>query len=211
MDLHVDSVVKSYGDRRILTDAWISCRTGETVGLLGRNGSGKSTLLRIIFGTVAADNKFIRVGDTHISRLHDTEGLIKYLPQDRLIPNDIKIVRAIDMMCKGSESELAQDNPVLKPFLDKKAGSLSGGERRLAEVIIMLHSNARFVLLDEPFKGISPLVIGEIKELIRTRALSGDRGFIITDHDYRNVMDISHRIFTIKRGVVVEAGESVTI
>lgn len=79
--LHVDSVIKNFGNRQVLTDVFISCRKGEITGLLGRNGSGKSTLLKIIFGSLPADNKFIKIGYRTVTGLFDNRNLIKYLPR----------------------------------------------------------------------------------------------------------------------------------
>ena len=96
--LHVDSVIKSYDTKQILTDIFISCEPGEIVGLLGKNGSGKSTLLKIIFGSLHADRKFVRIGNKLISGMYDNRKLLKYLPQDNFLPNHIKVKKIIEMM-----------------------------------------------------------------------------------------------------------------
>ena len=84
--LHIDSVVKHYGDKQILTDIFVGCQVGEIIGLLGGNGSGKSTLLKIVFGAESADSKFVKIGEKHIYGVKDSIGRIKYLPQDSFLP-----------------------------------------------------------------------------------------------------------------------------
>jgi ABC-type multidrug transport system ATPase subunit len=196
--LHVDSVRKEIGERQILNDVFISCKTGEIVGLLGRNGSGKSTLLKIIFGTVTAEHKFVSIDGVQIRSLYDNRNRLQYLPQDSYLPNHIKIRSLINCFCTAENAAVLMENSLVKPFLQKKTEQLSGGERRMIEILFMLHSGATYLLFDEPFNGISPLHIEILKDLIKTHAK--DKGFIITDHDYRNVMDISSRIVLMSDG-----------
>ncbi len=105
-DLHVDSVIKSFGTRQVLTDIFISCKKGEIVGLLGRNGSGKSTLLKIIFGSMQADAKFVRIGNKLITGLCDNRKLINYLPQHSFIPNHLKVGTIISLFCDKLNADL---------------------------------------------------------------------------------------------------------
>lgn len=196
--LHADSIRKQYGTRQILNDIFISCHTGELVGLLGRNGSGKSTLLKIIFGTLRAENRFVSVDQKKTGSLFAGRKLIRYLPQENFLPNHIKIRDLIRCFCSKAGGGLLINNSLIQPHLDKKAGQLSGGENRLVEILLMLHSDAKYLLLDEPFNGLSPLQVEVVKALIREHAL--EKGFIITDHDYRNVLDVSSRIVLMDRG-----------
>ncbi len=196
--LHVDSVVKDFGLRQVLSDVFISCKPGEIIGLLGRNGSGKSTLLKIIFGVLKANQKFVKVDDKQIRSLYDNRNLIQYLPQDSFLPTNISIRKIISIFCGLEQSVLLFEMELIKPFLDQKNNQLSGGERRLIEIFIMLYSKAKYVLLDEPFNGLAPLHIEIIKERLRERAT--EKGFIITDHDYTNVLDLSTSVILLHEG-----------
>jgi ABC-type lipopolysaccharide export system ATPase subunit len=196
--LHVDSVIKTFGTIQVLTDIFISCKQGEIIGLLGRNGSGKTTLLKIIFGSLSADTKFVKVGSKIINSLFDSRKLISYLPQDSFMPNHIKIKTIISLLCNDTNLANIANNAHIRPLLNKKSKELSGGEKRLVEIYLIAYSNAKFILLDEPFNGISPLVKEDIKNLIREQ--SKYKGFIITDHDYRNILDVSTRTILMHDG-----------
>jgi len=197
-NLHVDSVIKSFGTRQVLTDIYVSCTKGEIVGLLGRNGSGKSTLLKIIFGSLSADAKFIRIDDKLINGLYDNRKLVNYLPQHSCMPNHLKVSTIISLFCDKQNAGLIMANEHIKPFLNKRSRQLSGGEKRLVEIFMLIHSDAKYILIDEPFNGIDPLLKEEIKSLIRTH--SATKGFIVTDHDYRNILDIATRILLLHDG-----------
>jgi ABC-type multidrug transport system ATPase subunit len=196
--LHADSIRKQYGTRQILNDIFISCKAGELVGLLGRNGSEKSSLLKIIFGTLSADNKFVSVDQKKTGSLFAGRNMIRYLPQDNFLPNHIKIKDLFQCFCNKQSIGLLINNPLIQPHLGKKSAQLSGGEKRLVEILLMLQSEAKYLLLDEPFNGLSPLQIEVVKDLIR--AHSSKKGFIITDHDYRNVLNLSSRVVLMDQG-----------
>lgn len=200
--LHADSIVKSYGDRRILTDIYVSCGIGEIVGLLGRNGSGKSTLLKIIFGSLSADYRYVKVGDNYIKGIYDGSDLIKYLPSDDFLPSHIKVRKIIDLFCNARNASLIAIHPVIRPHLDKKCRELSGGERRFLEILLIIYSDARYILLDEPFNGISPIYIEEIKILIKEQ--SSGKGVIMTDHSYRNILAVATRTVLLHEGAIRE-------
>jgi ABC-type multidrug transport system ATPase subunit len=196
--LHVDSVRKAFGDRTILNDVFLSCKEGEIVGILGRNGSGKSTLLKIIFGSIIADNKFVSVDSRKTKGLFGIPHLIHYLPQHNFLPAHIKIKRLIICFCAKARAEALMQNDFIIPFLSKKTRELSGGERRIIEILILLHGTAKVVLLDEPFHNIAPLQIEQIKAVIKAHA--ANKAVIITDHSYQNVIDISSRIILMEDG-----------
>ena len=204
--LHVDSVMKSYGLRAILTDVYLYCKKGEVVGLLGRNGCGKSTLLKIIFGSLSAEYRFVKVGDKQIRNMTNGYKHIRYLPQDGFLPNNIKIRTIIDMFCAPRWADKVAGHPIIEPSLDKKSKELSGGERRFFEILLMIYADAEFVMIDEPFNGLSPIRIEEIKGLIREQ--SPEKGFIITDHDYRNILNIASRIMLIHEGAIKNIKDS---
>jgi len=196
--LYIDSIVKNFGLHRVLSDVFITCKQGEIIGLLGRNGSGKSTLLKIVFGALKADHKFVTAGEKPIKNLYDCRNLIQYLPQDSFLPTHISIKKIITVFCEQKEAALLFEMELVKPFLYHKSNDLSGGERRLIEIFIILYSKAKYVLFDEPFNGLAPLHIEIIKEKIIERSL--EKGFIITDHDYTHVLDLSTSIILLCEG-----------
>jgi ABC-type multidrug transport system ATPase subunit len=196
--LHVDSVRKIFGDKTVLNDVFLSCEEGEIVGILGRNGSGKSTLLKIIFGSISADNKFVSIDTQKAKGLFSIQHLIHYLPQHNFLPAHIKIKQLIDCFCPKERAEALIQNDFIVPFLSRRPRELSGGERRIVEILILLHGTAKVVLLDEPFHSIAPLQIEKIKAIIKVHAT--DKAVIITDHSYQNVIDISSRIILIEDG-----------
>lgn len=196
--LHVDSVTKSYTQRKILNDIFLSVNTGEIIGLLGRNGSGKTTLLNIIFGTVPADFKFIKVDLVHIRNISDGRNLINYLPQDNFLPNSVKIKKLLKLFLTEYDYTKLLQNELVLSILDKRNQELSGGEKRLIEILLLVHSEAKFILLDEPFNSLSPIQRDYIVDYIKK--LKTDKGFIITDHDYQRVIDIADTLYCLKDG-----------
>lgn len=198
LKLHVDSIEKSFDDKKILKDVFLSCETGEIVGILGRNGSGKSTLLEIIFGKISAENKFVRVGTKVIKNISDNKNIIHYLSQDHFLPNHLKVKSIIDLFCNRENAVILKSNELIIPFINQKTGNLSGGEKRLIEISVMLFSNCKFLILDEPFHSLSPKIIEEIKILIRKQ--SKNKGIIITDHQYKNIIEISDKFILLKDG-----------
>ena len=196
--LHVDSVRKQIGNNQILNDIFISCQPGQIIGLLGRNGSGKSTLLKIIFGSLAADNKFVAIDDRKSDSLYENRRLIQYLPQDNFLPDHIKIRNIIHCFCSEENAVAVMEHDLIRPFLQNKIKQLSGGEKRIVEILLMVHSEAKYLLFDEPFNGVSPLCVEILKDLIKKH--SKEKGFIITDHDYENVLDISSTVILMDNG-----------
>lgn len=198
--LHVDSLTKSYDSQIILSDVFISCSQGEIIGLIGRNGSGKSTLLKTIFGATPSDSKFIRVGEKVIKKTSDNYNLIHYLPQDNFLPNNVKIKTLIKLFLPHMHHKALLNNEVVSPLLHKKSQELSGGERRIIELLLVINSNAKFILLDEPFNGVSPVVKEKIIAYIKT--IKPSKGFIITDHDYETVISLADRLIYLKNGSI---------
>jgi ABC-type lipopolysaccharide export system ATPase subunit len=195
--LEIDSVQKYYDERSILTDVYLQCCTGEIIGLLGRNGSGKSTLMQIIFGTLDAQ-KFIRIDGKFYESPYKTKDLIAYLPQHDFIPKHLSVTSAAQLYLGKTNAEQFLDDALLKPLSNHKVGSLSGGEMRYLEVKLLLNTPCKFVLLDEPFSGVSPVVVEQIQKLILEK--SPEKGIILSDHDYRNVLKITSRCCLIYQG-----------
>lgn len=197
--LEVDSVQKYFGERSILTDVYLQCRTGEIIGLLGRNGCGKSTLMQIIFGTLDSQ-KFIRIDGKIYEEPYKTKDLIAYLPQHDFIPKHLNVKKAAHLYLGKEKVEHFFDDAVLKPLSNHKIGALSGGEIRYLEVKLLLNTPSRFILLDEPFSGVSPVMVEQIQKLILEK--SSEKGIILSDHDYRNVLKITSRCCLIHQGSI---------
>jgi ABC-type multidrug transport system ATPase subunit len=196
--LHIDSVTKSYSNKVILSDVFISCQKGEIKGLIGRNGSGKSTLLKIVFGTEKPDFKFVKIGNKVIRNISDGRNLINYLPQDNFLPNNISIRSLNNLFLQKKSRNKLFENEHIKPLLNKKNQDLSGGEKRIVEILLIIHSNAEYILLDEPFNGVSPIVRDYIVEYIKL--MKSSKGYIITDHDYENVINLADSIVYLQNG-----------
>lgn len=194
--LHIDSVTKSYDNKVILSNVYLSCNLGEIKGLLGRNGSGKSTLLKIIFGCEKADSKFVRIGDKVINNVASGRNILNYLPQENFLPNNIKVNSLINLFLQPERRNSIISNRYVEPLLSKKADELSGGEKRIIEILLIINSSAPFTLLDEPFNGISPKMREYVLEYLTS--LKTAKGIIITDHDYRNVINISDKLLFLK-------------
>ena len=201
-NLHIDSIRKSYQDKLILSDIFLSCKEGEIVGLIGRNGSGKSTLLKIIFGIESAENKFVRVNDNVLNSFADSSKLINYLPQDNFLPKGIKVQNIIKLFLPQKKRIQLIENVFIRPLLQKKFQVLSGGEKRTLEILLLLNSEADFILLDEPFNGVSPIIRDLIIKNINDE--KPNKGFIITDHDYENVMKVADKILLLKNATLKE-------
>ena len=196
--LEVDSVQKQYDGKIIISDVYLKCETGDIIGLLGRNGSGKSTLLKIIFGIVAADFKFVRINGAVKSKTSTLLNQISYLAQDNFIPNSFSIKKTIALSISKDKVEEFYADEMIQSMLDKKIKHLSGGELRYLEIKLILHNESKFVLLDEPYNGLSPIMIDKINQLIIEKSIS--KGIIITDHNYENVIKVSTKLALMKEG-----------
>ncbi|GGI23513.1 ATP-binding cassette domain-containing protein [Pedobacter mendelii] len=195
-ELSIDSVAHKFNQQAILNGVFINCKVGEVVGLLGRNGSGKSTLLKIIFGSIKADYKYLKLDNELISKGYLSSN-ISYLPQDNFIPNKLTVAVAIEIFCNTYKKELLKIK-FIADNLNKKFREFSGGESRLLEALIIIYSDAEFILLDEPFSQLAPLLVDELKQHIKN--LKPIKGFLITDHYYRSILDVSDRIILLHNG-----------
>ena len=200
--LYIDSINKTYNNKIILKDIYLKVNTGDIVGILGRNGSGKSTLLKIIFGTVEAENKFIKVNDRLLEKPYKEKNVIKYLPQDDFLPKQIKVKKLIQMYLKKENIENIANDKIIERIIERKVNDLSGGELRYLEIKLLMSLDSMFVLLDEPFNGVSPILVGEMKKDIIKN--SSSKGIILSDHDYRNVLSVANKIYIIINGSIKE-------
>jgi lipopolysaccharide export system ATP-binding protein len=196
--LEADSIRKEFGTNQVLTDISLKCQPGDIFGLLGRNGSGKSTLLKIIFGSLYTDNKFIRINGKLMDQAFTTRNTIVYLSQDSFLPKNLTVSQVIKIYSEDIKINGFLDDEILTKVAGTKIRNLSGGESRYLEVKLLLNFDADFVLLDEPFNGISPVHVELIKKMILDSSLS--HGIILTDHDYRNVLEVANKYYLLFDG-----------
>ncbi|HMJ67424.1 MAG TPA: ATP-binding cassette domain-containing protein [Cyclobacteriaceae bacterium] len=204
--LEFDSLMLSFDGRPILSNVSIKCNTGEIVGLLGRNGSGKSSLMQVVFGSLAGDYKSVRINGKSLHGNYIKEKHIAYLPQDSLIPDYVRVDKALTLFGLREEA-LLDEFPESRDWLRLYPSQLSGGTQRIVEVLLILKSKAPFCLLDEPFTGVMPVYVQRLKQIIlNTRS---EKGIIITDHLYRDVISITDRLFVLANGQTYQVnGES---
>jgi lipopolysaccharide export system ATP-binding protein len=196
-EILIDSVFHSFGQNEVLRGASFRLKTKQITGLLGRNGCGKSTMLKILTGGLAADNAYIGVDGVYQKDLYQQAGLINYLPQHSCHPSTLSLHRLVELYgldAKGFFSEFGDF------FTDSTMtlGNLSGGQSRLFETLLVLKAPAEFTLLDEPFSHIMPIHVETVKALIQTA--SQHRGILITDHQYRHVIELANPLYLVHSG-----------
>jgi lipopolysaccharide export system ATP-binding protein len=196
--LKVDSVQLEFYGRKILQSVYLNCMQGEVIGLLGRNGCGKSSLLKIIFGTLEANYRYVSIDEQYIQKGYHNNR-IAYLPQHNYLPAGIVIEKLAKQIVDPQSWAEFTDLPIFQRNAGKKIHELSGGELRQLETMMIIHSRADFILLDEPFTHISPIQAEEFKPVIR--ACAKRKGIIITDHQYYNILEVSDKVILLADGV----------
>jgi lipopolysaccharide export system ATP-binding protein len=215
--LEVVSIAKSYDKRVVLSDVSVSVGRGEVLGLLGPNGAGKTTCFYSIMGLVKPDAGRILLDGNDITNLPMYRRAILglgYLPQETSIFRGLTVEQNIKAVLELSEPNKAARAERLQFLLDEfgldrlrgaNAMSLSGGERRRCEIARALAANPSIILLDEPFAGIDPISISDIRDLVKDLKARGI-GVLITDHNVRETLDIVDRACIIYDGRVLFAG-----
>lgn len=215
--LAVVSIAKSYDNRAILTDISLSVAKGEVVGLLGPNGAGKTTCFYSIMGLVKPDAGRIMLDGENITALPMYRRAILglgYLPQETSIFRGMTVEQNIMAVLEMAEPVASERQAMLEKLLDEfgltrlrssAAMSLSGGERRRCEIARALAANPSIMLLDEPFAGIDPISISDIRDLV-IQLKSRSIGVLITDHNVRETLDIVDRACIIYDGQVLFSG-----
>lgn len=195
--LEIDNVELNYGVQTILNAIYLKAETGKVTGILGRNGCGKTSLLKIIFGSLSPKNKLIRLNHKPIIQPLYKKGYIKYLPQFNIIPKNMSLKKAFSYFDVTIE-DFFTDFPDFTAEEKTLFRDLSGGERRIIETYLTLKTSSKIVLLDEPFSQVAPIFVEKIKELIDKE--KSDKIILITDHYYKEIMDVSDTIYLIKNG-----------
>lgn len=196
--LEIDSVQKNFGHQSIISDVYLKCETGDIIGILGRNGCGKSTLLKIIFGIVPADFKFVRIDGVVQLKPEALFQEISYLHQDSCIPKSLSVKKAVQLSIPKEQLHDFFADKFIQDIANTKIGHLSGGELRYLEIKLVLRNPSKFILLDEPYNGLSPLIAEKINQLILDNAFQ--KGIIITDHNYQNVISVATQLTLMKEG-----------
>lgn len=197
MILEFDGIQFGYGETHLLSGIYMKCDQGKVTGLLGRNGSGKSTLLKLVFGSLRTEQISIRIDQTRINPPAFTSRQIVYLPQDNFVPTELTL-KEIAKIYNVIEKDFFIDFPELEDDFTKRSGELSGGRLRLFEVLLILNCAAPFCLLDEPFTGLTPVLVERLRDYIHQRKLA--KGIIISDHLYRHVINLSDTLYVLSNG-----------
>lgn len=218
MALAAQGLVKSYRRRTVVNEVSLSVKPGEIVGLLGPNGAGKTTSFYMMVGLVSPDAGEIRIGETRVTGqpMHVRARLgIGYLPQEASIFRKLTVAENImailqirkDLDREQREEELEKllEELHISHIRDGLGMSLSGGERRRAEIARALAAAPRFILLDEPFAGVDPIAVGDIQLIIRQLRERGI-GVLITDHNVRETLGICGRAYILSEGRVIAEG-----
>lgn len=216
--LEAKNLAKSYAKRPVVKDVSLSVKQGEIVGLLGPNGAGKTTCFYMIIGLVGQDGGTVTIDEADITSLpmhgRAQRGL-GYLPQEpsifRKLSVENNILAILETRAELSRQERNQRlEELMHEFhishLAKNIGmSLSGGERRRVEIARALAADPQFILLDEPFAGVDPISVNDIKAIIRHLRDKGI-GVLITDHNVRETLDICEHAYIIGEGHVIAEG-----
>src|SRR5262249_2996568 len=220
--LRTDNLTKSYGGRTVVRGVNLEVGSGEIVGLLGPNGAGKTTTFYMVVGLTSPDSGRVELGGRDVTGgpvdVRARKG-IGYLPQEpsifRGLTVEQNIVAILETMKIGGAMRrqrlrelLAELN--LTPLAQSRAYTLSGGERRRAEITRALVISPKFMLLDEPFAGIDPIAVTDIQKIIfhlRDRGI----GVLITDHNVRETLRITDRAYIVHAGVIFKSGTPATL
>ena len=218
--LQAKNLAKSYGRRLVVKDISVSVLQGEIVGLLGPNGAGKTTCFYMITGLIEADQGQILLGSIDLScqpmHARARKG-IGYLPQEASVFRKLTVQQNILAILQNRKDLTRQQQRYklqalleefgLQHIQNSRGMSLSGGERRRVEIARALASEPKFMLLDEPFAGIDPIAVGDIKQIIRHLA-NNNIGVLITDHNVRDTLDICSKAYIVSEGYILASGSS---
>ena len=216
-------LAKSYKDRHVVEDVSIAIEQGQIVGLLGPNGAGKTTCFYMIIGLIKADQGQILIDGEDITKLpmhaRARKG-IGYLPQESSIfrkltvsDNILAILETRKDLNRSQRKEKLEQ--LLQEFhithiRDSLGMSLSGGERRRVEIARALAMEPAYILLDEPFAGVDPISVSDIKQII-THLKDRNIGVLITDHNVRETLDICEKAFIVSEGHIIAEGDAETV
>jgi len=219
MKLSVENINKNYSTKIAVDGISFAMNSGSTLGLLGPNGAGKTTLFYIIAGLLKKDSGSIKLDSQDISGKNISERSslgLSYLPQEasifRKLTVNENILTALQQRKDLNDGSMNQelnkllDEFNLNEFSETLGIKLSGGERRRTEIARSLASNPKFILLDEPFAGIDPIAVSDLKKTIK-QLKSKNIGVLISDHNVRDTMQICDQVLIINQGKLIAQGE----
>ena len=215
--LKINNISKAFKDKKIVSGISFEVNAGDIYGLLGPNGAGKTTTFYIIAGLLSSDRGQIILSGEDISAIpmhQRSKRGIKYLPQEPSIFQNLSVYENLYGLAELSfdnkrDIEIFIDNSMeefnLSKISDLKGRQLSGGQRRKVEIARTLAADPKVILLDEPFAGIDPIAIEDIKNVL-TKLLKRDIGILITDHNVRETLEICNKAAIISDGKVIAEG-----
>lgn len=216
-------LAKSYKGRQVVIDVSMSVSDGQVVGLLGPNGAGKTTCFYMIAGIVKADKGQVFIDGKDVTSLpmHGrARAGLGYLPQEASVFRKLTVSDNITAILETrKELSRKQRSDALESLLnefhithikDSLGMALSGGERRRVEIARALATDPSFVLLDEPFAGVDPISVSDIKDIIRQLKARGI-GVLITDHNVRETLDICEKAYIVSEGHIIAEGDAETV
>lgn len=216
--LRAEHLSKRFKSRNVVKDVSLHINRGEVVGLLGPNGAGKTTSFYMVVGLISSDGGNIFLDNTDITKMpvHTRAKLgISYLPQEASIFRKLTVAQNIMAILElRDDLNKAQRQTILDQLLDEfrishlsdsLGMSLSGGERRRVEIARALATDPTFILLDEPFAGIDPISIIDVKRII-THLRKRNIGILITDHNVRDTLNICERAYIVNQGKIICEG-----
>ena len=224
MKIIAKNLIKIYNDRTVVNDISFEVNKGEVVGLLGPNGAGKTTTFYMIVGLVRANGGRVFLDEKDITMLPINERAklgIGYLPQEASIFRKLSVEDNLRLVLEMNEKLIDRERAkMLEELLEEfgvaklrkaSAVSISGGERRRVEIARALAASPSFILLDEPFTGIDPIAIGDIKDNIYKLSRKKGIGILITDHNPKATLSITDRAYVIFDGKIKISGNSVDV
>ena len=215
--LKIKNLSKTYHGRRVVDDVSISIESGKIVGLLGPNGAGKTTTFYMAVGMIKPNGGHVFLDDEDLTEcpmyLRARKG-VGYLPQEASIFRKLTVRQNVQAICEILGLSRAEQNERVDSLLDElgikrlansKSSVLSGGERRRLEIARALATNPSFILLDEPFAGIDPIAVMDIKKITEHLKKRGI-GILISDHNVRETLDVCDHAYIMNDGKVIETG-----
>ena len=211
---------KNFRDREVVRGATIKIAQGEVVGLLGPNGAGKTTCFYMIVGLIKTDSGQIRLNGKSLTNLtidRRAKFGLGYLPQDSSIFKKMSVEQnLLSILQIRKDLSIREQKFKLDKLLEEfnlthirknKGMSLSGGERRRTEIARTLATEPKFILLDEPFAGVDPISVSDIKQII-SRLKEQNIGILLTDHNVRETLDICEKAYIVSEGVIIAQGQT---
>ena len=221
--LRASNLAKSYKQKKVVIDVSLEIRSGEIVGLLGPNGAGKTTCFYMIVGLVPADHGRITIDSrdiTHLPMHGRARQGIGYLPQEASVFRKLSVRdnimailetrKGLGKAERGKKVEELLEEFHITHIRDSMGMALSGGERRRVEIARALAMEPAFILLDEPFAGVDPISVSDIKHIIRHLRDKGI-GVLITDHNVRETLDICENAYIVSGGHIIASGNAESI